>query len=366
MNTLDRYVLKEIGVPIVVGLGLFFVVVTFVQLFTISDAVTGLGITGPDLFQALLYSLPPLTGLLLPASALFATLLAIGRMSGDREVTALSSLGVSPYRLLRVPALLGAFLGAISCYALVVGEPWGVRGLRDLMARGAQRALASGVRPDEFQEWVPGVTFLARERHGKKLTDVMLSDRRDRDRAVVITAKRGVIVSGAKSRDIVFALEDGSIVVHDAKADEARVIRFETSDYHLDVQNIVGKKAKTLPSVQAKDVPQLLADIGDPDVKTDKALHIITLSRKFALPIATIIFAILAVPLACTRTGGARARGFLYSSAIVASYYYVSRWAELSARGGGGMNPWLASWLPNILGAVGMVILLVRFRDRAA
>ena len=365
MTTLDRYVLREIGVPILVGSSLFFVVVTFVQLFTISDATTGLGITGADMVQALLYSLPPLTGLLLPASALFATLLAIGRMSSDREVMGLTAMGVSPYRLLRVPGVLGVIMGAVSCYALVVGEPWGVRGLRDLMARGAQRALAGGVRADEFQEWIPGVTFLARERVGRDLHGVMLSDRRDPDRAVVITAKSGQVVSGAASRDIVFALRDGSIVVHDSDADSARVIRFETSDYRIDVQSIVGRKAKTLPAVQAKDVWTLWDDLHDPTFSGDRALEMVVLNRKLALPVATVVFALLAVPLACSRSPAARARGFLYSSALVASYYYIGRWAELAARSGN-LNAVLAAWLPNILGIIGMTILLVRFRGKAA
>ena len=52
-------------------------------------------------------------------------------------------------------------VGVIRHGALYDG--WGVRGLRDLMSRSAQRALASGVRTGEFQEWLPGVTFLARE-----------------------------------------------------------------------------------------------------------------------------------------------------------------------------------------------------------
>ncbi len=369
MSTLDRYVFREIAVPIVVGLGLFFVVVTFVQLFTISDAVTGLGITGPDLLQALIYSLPPLTGLLLPASALFATLLAIGRMSGDREVTALSSVGVSPYRLLLVPGLLGVLLGAISCYALVVGEPWGVKGLRALMARGAQRALASGVRPDEFQEWVPGVTLsAARERHGKDLTDVMLADRRDPDRGVVITAKNGVVVSGTESRDIVFNMRDGSIVVHDQSADSARVIRFETSGVSLRCSEYRRQESEDLcRRWQAKNVPTLWRDMHD-DIDAmlqTRAAHgdlesqarVADCDRDSALP---------AVPLACSRTGGrGRAAFRTVSSALVAAYYYIGRWAELSARSGN-FNAWLAAWLPNILGVIGMVIMLVRFRDRAA
>ncbi len=49
----------------------------------------------------------------------------------------------------------------------------------------------------------------------------------------------------------------------------------------------------------------------------------------------------------------------------VAAYYYIGRWAELSARSGS-FNAVLAAWLPNILGVIGMTVMLVRFRDRAA
>ena len=85
------------------------------------------------------------------------------------EVIGLCSGGVSPYRLLRVPFLVGCLLASISVFALVWGEPWGIRGLRQLMSRSAQRALAGGVRIGEFNEWVPGVTFLAQDQKNMRL-----------------------------------------------------------------------------------------------------------------------------------------------------------------------------------------------------
>ncbi|MCK5691041.1 LptF/LptG family permease, partial [Myxococcota bacterium] len=107
MSTLDRYLLREILLPFMVGMGLFFIVVAFAQVLTISDAVTGLGISAGDILQALLYSLPPLMGILIPVSALFAVLLGVGRLASDREVIGLAALGITPYRLLRVPFLFG-------------------------------------------------------------------------------------------------------------------------------------------------------------------------------------------------------------------------------------------------------------------
>ncbi len=366
MDTLDRYVLKEIALPFAIGLGLFFVVVAFAQVLKVSDSVTGLGVGGGAIVQALFYSLPPLLGLLIPVSSLFATLLGIGRIAADREVVGMAAAGVSPYHLLRVPFWLGALFAAASAYALVVGEPWGVRGLRELMAKSAQQALASGVRTGEFQEWVPGVTFLAGGRGGHKFTNVVFADRRDESRPLLITARRGEVAGGTLARDLVFELEDGTVLLTDKDSGRYRVVRFARSRYRLDVGRLVGSKARTLTAVQEKSLPELWTESRDPKKSAGvRALDTITLHRKLALPLATLIFALLAVPLACTAAPGARARGFLYSAGIVGAYYYLGRAVELLARSGR-YNPVLAAWTPNLLGLVALGFLLLRLRRRAA
>ncbi|MBI5510495.1 MAG: LptF/LptG family permease [Deltaproteobacteria bacterium] len=358
MRTLNLYLLREISLPFVVGLGLFFVVVTFAQVLKVSDAVTGLGISGGDVVRALGYSLPPLLGLLIPVSLLFATLLGIGRVSSDRELVGMAAAGVSPFRLLYVPSALGLMLAGICGYALAVGEPWGIRGLRHLMATSAQRALASGVRVGEFTEWVPGVTFMARAQVGRELADVVFADRRDPARPMVISAKRGKVGAGLEPRDIVFELEDGAIVLHDREV--VRVLRFEKSLYRLDVQGMVGNKLRTASALQEKSLFELWEESQDPQLNHDgRAFRTITLHRKLALPVATLLFALLAVPLAARPQGGARARGFLYSAALVGAYYYLGRGFELAARGGA-FDPVLAAWMPNLIGLLALAILLKR------
>ena len=68
IRAIDKYLIKEILIPLGVGLALFFVVIAFGQLMKISDSVTGLGITGNELFEALAYSIPPMLGILIPVS----------------------------------------------------------------------------------------------------------------------------------------------------------------------------------------------------------------------------------------------------------------------------------------------------------
>ncbi len=366
MGTLDRYLAREIMLPFVVGLGLFFAVISFGEMLKISDSVTGLGIGPGDFLQALLYSFPPLIGLLLPVCALFATLLAIGRLSGDREIVALCAGGVSPFKLLRVPFALGLILATLACYATLWGEPWGIQGLKRIMAHGAQRALAEGVRPGEFTEWIGGVTFLARGEDAEGLTDIMFADQRDTTRPVIVSAKRATVVGGENAKDIIFDLKGGRMLLYQANSDGHRIVDFESGQYRLDVGRLVRRKLVNVTAAQGMYPGDLWRASNNPKHSARKrALYRITLHRKVAMPLATIIFALLAVPLASAGGSGARARGFLYSVGIIAAYYYIGRATELAARSGS-FPPDLAAWVPNLIGLAILSVMLLRYQGTRA
>ncbi|MEO0814857.1 MAG: LptF/LptG family permease, partial [Myxococcota bacterium] len=272
--------------------------------------------------------------------------------------------GVSPYRLLRVPIAMALLLGAISAVSMAWGEAWGIRGLRDLMSRSAQRALASGVRPGEFHEWVPGVTFMARGIRDGRMQEVIFADLRDADKPMVVSAKEGTVKVGEEARDIVFDLRDGSIVLRDKGDEGQRIVHFEQSLYRLDVARLVGNKGKNLSRVQEKSLAELARERKTHPKASTRAQYTVVMHRRFAIPMATLIFAVLAVPLAAGGSGAARARGFLLSAVLVGGYYYVGRVAELAARAGN-FDAVLAAWLPNLVGLCLGVVLLIRLRRSA-
>ena len=362
MQVLDRYVLREVALPFAAGMGLFFAVVAFTQVLRLSDAVTGLGMRTGDVLAALVYSLPPLLGLLVPVSCLFATLLAVGRLAGDREILGLQAVGISPYRLLRMPALWASGCALVSAGALLWGEPWGIAGLRQLMARSAQQAVASGLRVGTFNAWVPGITLYASGRDADGLTGIFLADRRDPDQPLVIAAAGGEVQQGQVPQDLVLQLFRGVVWLDAADGQGQRVIHFGSASYHLDVGRLVGNKGRHLSQVQEMGLQQLWHDSRDPSIAgSHRALLAITLQRKVAVPLASLVFSLLAVPLALGQGGGARARGFLYSVGIVGAYYYLGRALELSARAER-MPATLAAWAPNLLGLLALALLLPRLR----
>lgn len=360
LTTIDRYILRAISVPFLTSLGLFFIVVTFAQLLRVSDSVTGLGISGHEVLRALMYSLPPLLGLLIPVSCLFASLLGIGQLSVQREILGLSAAGMRPYVLLRMPALLGMCMSLFSAVAMGYGEPWGIRGLRQVMSRSAQRAMAQGVQAGTFYEWIPGVTFWVEKRHADHLEHILFSDQRNRDRPLTIVAHAGRITTGQNSADLVFQMQNGAIWAEDTQTHVHHVVHFEESFYKLNVGDLVGQKARTLAATQEMTIAQLWHESHNPLQPFERrAWFTITLQRKFAVPLGTLIFALLAVPLGCRSRNGAAARGLLISCAIVAVYYYLGRSVELAARAGH-FPPLLAAWVPDLLGLALLLFLLWR------
>ena len=356
MTTFDKYLLRELLPPLGAGMGLAFIVIAFVQLVQISDSTTGFGVSGGDLLLAVIYSLPPTIGLLIPIGLLFATLVTLGRLEQERELLAFSASGFSAMQLMRAPLLLALCLSFVSLMGTVFGEPWGVSGLRELMAHGAKRALADGVKPGIFYQWTPELTFYARDRRGDELIDWVLSEK-NKTREVIVTAQSGALRPQQRDLKLQFEMKDGTVFMRD-EGREPVLMQFESGTYALDIGKVVGNKAKTLSPVNALSINELWQRSHNVKKLKRRAHFGVALHRKWAFPVATLIFSALAVPLAILT--GRRGRGFgvLTSLALVAGYYYVGRAAELSARRLE-MEPWVAAWLPNSLGILLLVALWV-------
>jgi len=110
----DRYLAREIVPPFLVAILAFLVFIGLELVITLSDTVFARGAGATELLRLVLYKLPTLFSYAIPAAALLATFLALGRLAGDRELLAFQTLGYS-LRRLTVPFLLfGALVSGVS------------------------------------------------------------------------------------------------------------------------------------------------------------------------------------------------------------------------------------------------------------
>ena len=80
----------------------------------------------------------------------------------------------------------------------------------------------------------------------------------------------------------------------------------------------------------------------------EKRGYIVQLFDKLALPLTTVVFVLIGVPLAITPPRVRYNRGFLFSILII-FIFYVLRALSISFGTEGVINPCLAAWLPNII-----------------
>ena len=88
----------------------------------------------------------------------------------------------------------------------------------------------------------------------------------------------------------------------------------------------------------------------------EKNTYKIMLYQRFALPVTTLVFTLLGIPLAITPPRVRYNRGFLLSILIIFIFYIIRAFAIHVLGVSGIIPPLLAVWLPNIiLGIIGFI-----------
>ena len=117
LKILDRYVLWELISPFVVGICGFLMVMITDFLFTYTDLIINKGVPLVAVLKLLLFKIPSILVLTFPVATLFATAMALGRLSFDNEIIALRTSGTSLVRL-SVPILIFSLLISVASFVL--------------------------------------------------------------------------------------------------------------------------------------------------------------------------------------------------------------------------------------------------------
>ena len=163
MRTLDRYVLRETLAPFALAL----LVLTFILIipFIIAQAETMIakGVPWLTVAQVMGTLLPQALGLTIPMALLVALLVALGRLSGDREVVAMLACGLSPLRLLRPALVLGIVAWAATSWVMLWAIPDANQTFREITTRLVADRAEGEVKPRVFFEDFPGFVVYVRE-----------------------------------------------------------------------------------------------------------------------------------------------------------------------------------------------------------
>ncbi len=350
MRILDRYVLRELLPPFVLGLGGFLVILVGDILYTLAEYIVSGRVTFEVVVRLLAYKMPAIMVITFPVSTLFGTLLGLGRLARDRELQAMRLMGTSLPRLFAPVVAFGLAITGLTFLTNEVISPWANQRANTLIRRAIFGEAFPEVREQVFLRG-PGNRFLYINRVDDRagvLRDVLIFEsegplpRLITAREASWSAKTWVLRQGV-TRD----LDDRGFTSHEAAFESMQI------NVGLDAGGFfAGQRTPEEMTVRELRSHVSLFQAGLP------ARVAVEYHRKFAIPAASLVFALVGAPLSLFAARGGRFLGVGASILLLFIYYVVMSIAR--ALGSAGvLSPVVAAWTPNLLFLAGGAMLIV-------
>ncbi len=364
-RTLTRYLLLQVLGPFAAGLALFTFVLLIARILKLIELVVNRGVPFGQVALIFAYVLPAFLEVTVPMAVLLACLLAFGRLSADSEIIAMRAGGLSLGQIAAPALAFGALVSLLALPLSLHVRPWANNALREGLFELARTRAGAGLQENVFNDGFPGLTLYAEQvdNSGERLHGLLIADSRSGETPATIVAREGVVVPDTGSRAIKLRLLDGTILRSSPTDRSVDETRFSVYDISLDLPDAIGTSASRKLDVSERDLETLHknAAAGESEDALSAATEI---ARRLAIPAASLVFAVLAVPLGIQPVRAVRSRGLAVSLAIILVYYLLLTGAEgLARRGVVPVTP--ALWTPNlVLGAAGLGLLWRAAHDR--
>lgn len=365
---LSAYILGQVIGYTLLGLTAITVIFLSQNLLRLLDELMSTGFSSADLLAVLRCLLPMLLSYTLPIAFLFGVLLTTTRMASDLEITAMRACGLGLREILLPVVALGFLVSCASWYLQLGVEHAARRELRDVV----QSMVARGglIESGRFNRLGRRVLYVEHVDRENRLERVMISDRTDAKRHVLIFAESGRFSLDPEQGALRLRLDNGDIHLEPKYDDTERYrrIAFRRIDYEFDVEMMLTAAFGSLRpyDLTLAELREIVAraeagdSLGDLAEKNADAYRI-HIHRRFAIPVAPTLFALVGVLLGLRRIRGARSWGVLLCVGLTFVYYVLLEGGESLAMEG--VLPAVAAvWLPNAVFAAAALLLLNRAR----
>jgi len=346
---LHRYILRQVVVPVLVAALLLNVLFLLVELLRIASVAVGVGLRLADLGWMSLLLLPGLSVFTIPVAVLMGIMLGFGRLAEDGELVALAGAGIGPGRVLKMPALLGAAAALLGMVVSVWFTPAAARTMRGLFVDLTRRNVAASLDSSKFYEELPGLVLLCGPRRGPGAWQGFFAyDLRDRELPLLLVANQAR-VGDSSGADLELQLQDGQACLLQDEQRRQTIAAFSRGRVRLALDVLVSDRTRFLSPTDHLYLAQLremAADARQP-IRLRKLCQA-AWHRRFAFPLAALIFACLAVLMVAPGRGQSRSRSLWLAVALVAGYFLLMRTGDALVEKGI-LSPSYSAWLPDVL-----------------
>lgn len=365
LSLLHRHILKEILVATALAMGLFiFVLLVGNALKDVAELVVAGKLDFLVFVKVLGLLIPYVASFALPLGMLTGTLIALGRLSSQREITAMKSAGLSLYQI-AAPVFLIAFVGMIA--AVLVNQHYAPQSRierKALLASALTDNPVGFIEERRFIHEFPGYVIYMGGRVGGTMKDFWIWELDEAKRVkLFLRAAEGELEYNEGDRELVLTLRDGTAEQRDIDNPEAfgddmpDSLFFGELPIALPLDRLFGEESKRRLRTKEMTFAQLMnrrkAELekeeqtgeGMTEDRLEVQMHI---QKNFALAFSVFSLAVFGVPLAI-QVGRKETYANLGIALVIAMSYYfliiMVSWLEEKPA----LRPDLLIWLPNLI-----------------
>lgn len=307
---------------------------------TLIKQIAKYGIPFRIAFMIIILHLPSVFVMTIPMGVLLSTVMTLNGLSLNSEITVMRSCGIGINRIAKPIFIFAIVMAFLSFFINETIVPVMTKQSTDLALYAfAQKNIPEGKQNFTFKE-VKNNGMLKRlfyvgECENKVLHNITVLDASSEDSIQILQAREGNTTRDGWrfQKGVIYTITDsGKTLVTTLFND--KVIYFGM-DLSREMDKNIANEHNFMQLVK------FIAKENRPELKID-------LYDKIALPLTTIVFVLIGVPLAITPPRVRYNRGFLFSILIIFAYYLV-RALSISMGETGSLIPCIAAFLPNIV-----------------
>lgn len=349
MRILDKYIIKEMLGPFVFGVAAFSSIFIGTNvLLKLTKYITQYDASVQTVVKLFIYSLPSIIVLTFPMAMLLASLLAFGRLSSSSEITAMKSGGQSFFRL-AVPVLIAALI--VSSAAVVLNEalvPASNIAYDNIVRYEVEKntspqiqehIIIKDIKQGELERLTYARNFVIET---STMNKVAVQQYQDGRLVRVENAEKAVWQNNH------WLMYDGTITELSAEGRVERTLLFAEQVLPIEKNPVsIAREQKDAEDMSIQELRQHIAALKQEYVAT--STYEVELYQRLAIPLASFVFAMIGTPLGLSPHRSSSSIG-LGLSIIIIFIYYILLTISTALGKGGAIDPFIASWIPNIIG----------------
>ncbi len=360
--SIDRYIFRLVIVPM---LGVFALAASLLLLDKMLRLFDFVAVEGGPIgvvFKMLGALIPEYASLAIPLGLLLGVLLAFRKLATSSELDTMRAVGLSYWRLLRVPYAITVVLVAVNVALVFYIQPISRYYYEQMEYELRSGALGASIKVGEFTTLADRMALRIEESEddGQRLVGIFARVANSRGQVLSISAREGTFMATTDDPDtIILRLTEGTIV-QDTGSATPRVLSFSRHDLPIDLPAIEEFRSRG-EAAREYILPELLS-IGWSNgaaTEAERDASQAAFNYRMVEVVMMLLMPLLAVALAIPPKRSTSALGVFVSIILVVSYHKVNQYGEDIAALGR-IDPIVALWGPFVI--FGALILWMYYR----